>query len=138
MARAVPDRTDQRRCHRRRPAGRNAETVRDVLLPLTYGGTETLAGLVTGRAREDAVRDARAEQPFPEAARPDEDVPEHLWDESAVLPAQRDACRRPRAAGAYDTGEARRTPNGPAVVSHSRAARPVPTGGVSRRTPGAP
>jgi eukaryotic-like serine/threonine-protein kinase len=73
----------------------DAETIRDVLLPLTYGGTESLAGLVTGRAREDAVRDARAVQPFPEAADPDEDVPEYLWDEAAVLPAPRDAPQDP-------------------------------------------
>ncbi|MFF8319975.1 protein kinase [Streptomyces bobili] len=73
----------------------DAETIRDVLLPLTYGGTESLAGLVTGRAREDAVRDAQAVQPFPEAADPDEDVPEYLWDEAAVLPAPRDAPQDP-------------------------------------------
>ncbi|MFF8194378.1 protein kinase [Streptomyces bobili] len=73
----------------------DVETIRDVLLPLTYGGTEALAGLVTGRAREDAVRDARAVQPFPEAADPGEDVPEYLWDQSAVLPAPRDAPQDP-------------------------------------------
>ncbi|MEV6403461.1 serine/threonine-protein kinase [Streptomyces bobili] len=73
----------------------DAETIRDVLLPLTYGGTESLAGLVTGRAREDAVRDAQAVQSFPEAADPDEDVPEYLWDEAAVLPAPRDAPQDP-------------------------------------------
>ncbi|MEV4228746.1 serine/threonine-protein kinase [Streptomyces bobili] len=73
----------------------DAETIRDVLLPLTYGGTEALAGLVTGRAREDAVREAQAVQPFPEAADPDEDVPEYLWDEAAVLPAPRDAPQDP-------------------------------------------
>ncbi|MEV5490906.1 serine/threonine-protein kinase [Streptomyces bobili] len=73
----------------------DAETIRDVLLPLTYGGTESLAGLVTGRAREDAVRDAQAVQSFPEAADADEDVPEYLWDEAAVLPAPRDAPQDP-------------------------------------------
>ncbi|MFH9825964.1 serine/threonine-protein kinase [Streptomyces bobili] len=73
----------------------DAETIRDVLLPLTYGGTESLAGLVTGRAREDAVRDAQAVHSFPEAADPDEDVPEYLWDEAAVLPAPRDAPQDP-------------------------------------------
>ncbi|MFD5271082.1 protein kinase [Streptomyces sp. NPDC058335] len=73
----------------------DAETIRDVLLPLTYGGTEALAGLVTGRAREDAVRDARAVQRFPESAAADEDVPEYLWDEAAVLPAPRDAPQDP-------------------------------------------
>ncbi|MEU9667914.1 serine/threonine-protein kinase [Streptomyces bobili] len=73
----------------------DAETIRDVLLPLTYGGTEALAGLVTGRAREDAVREAQAVQLFPEAADPDEDVPEYLWDEAAVLPAPRDAPQDP-------------------------------------------
>ncbi|MFG3515879.1 serine/threonine-protein kinase [Streptomyces bobili] len=73
----------------------DAETIRDVLLPLTYGGTESLGGLVTGRAREDAVRDAQAVQSFPEAADPDEDVPEYLWDEAAVLPAPRDAPQDP-------------------------------------------
>ncbi|USQ87227.1 serine/threonine protein kinase [Streptomyces phaeoluteigriseus] len=73
----------------------DAETVRDVLLPLTYGGTEALAGLATGRAREDAVRDARAVQRFPETADPDEEVPEYLWDEAAVLPSPRDAPQDP-------------------------------------------
>ncbi|MFM9708495.1 serine/threonine-protein kinase [Streptomyces galilaeus] len=73
----------------------DAETIRDVLLPMTYGGTESLAGLVTGRAREDAVRDAQAVHSFPEAADPDEDVPEYLWDEAAVLPAPRDAPQDP-------------------------------------------
>ncbi|MEU0115260.1 serine/threonine-protein kinase [Streptomyces bobili] len=73
----------------------DTETIRDLLLPLTYGGTEALAGLVTGRVREDAVRDAQAVQPFPEAAGPDEDVPEYLWDEAAVLPAPRDAPQDP-------------------------------------------
>ena len=73
----------------------DAETIRDVLLPLTYGGTEALAGLVTGRAREDAVRDAHAVQRFPRSADPAEDVPEYLWDEAAVLPAPRDAPQDP-------------------------------------------
>ncbi|MFJ3494595.1 protein kinase [Streptomyces sp. NPDC086091] len=39
---------------------RDAETVREALMPLTYGGTEALAALVTGRARETAVRGMEA------------------------------------------------------------------------------
>ncbi|MFH9860880.1 protein kinase [Streptomyces sp. NPDC017202] len=76
----------------------DAAAIRDVLLPLTYGGTEALAGLVTGRAREEAVRDARAVPHFAEAGvlgGAHKGVPEYLWDEEPVLPEQRDASPDP-------------------------------------------
>ncbi|CAM5236967.1 serine/threonine-protein kinase [Streptomyces aurantiogriseus] len=69
----------------------DAETVRETLLPLSYGGTELLADLVTGRAREDAVQGVHTLPPIPEPVSRVEEAPEYLWDEAAVLPAQREA-----------------------------------------------
>ncbi|MCF4137471.1 serine/threonine protein kinase [Streptomyces sp. Tue 6430] len=90
LRRLVDDLCRQDPAARRQDAG----AIRDVLLPLTYGGTETLAALVTGRAREEAVRDARAAPHVVQAGPPGgahEDVPEYLWDEAPVLPEPRDA-----------------------------------------------
>ncbi|MFF8969425.1 protein kinase [Streptomyces sp. NPDC014995] len=77
---------------RQDPAQRrqNAETIRETLLPLTYGGTELLADLVQGRVREDAVRAAHVVPRVPHPVSRVEEVPEYLWDEEAALPAQRE------------------------------------------------
>ncbi|GKQ40177.1 hypothetical protein ALMP_67030 [Streptomyces sp. A012304] len=72
---------------------RDPATIRGTLLPMSYGGTERLAEIVGGRVRDDAVRDAHAVPPVPapvSRAATVEEAPEYLWDEAAVLPAQRE------------------------------------------------
>ncbi|MFE8924843.1 hypothetical protein [Streptomyces rochei] len=64
--------------------------MRDTLVPLTYGGTQTLADLVKRHVRDEAV-DAVHEAAGPPADAPadaDEEAPEYVWAE-AHLPEQR-------------------------------------------------
>ncbi|MFF3502598.1 protein kinase [Streptomyces sp. NPDC003247] len=67
----------------------NAESLRETLLPLSYGGTERLVDLVTDRARDDALHDAWVVPDVPESVSRAEEMPEYLWDEAAALPDRR-------------------------------------------------
>jgi hypothetical protein len=69
---------------------RSLDEVREILLPHTLGGTAQLAGLVTGRARDAAVRSLHAP---PDVSRLE--GPEYAWDEAPVLPEQREAAVDP-------------------------------------------
>nr|WP_275407818.1 serine/threonine-protein kinase [Streptomyces coelicoflavus] len=65
-------------------------TVRDTLIPLTYGGTHVIADLVKRYVRDEAV-DSVHEVAGPSADVPAdaEDAPEYAWTEAARLPEQR-------------------------------------------------
>ncbi|MFI9253031.1 protein kinase [Streptomyces sp. NPDC053069] len=69
----------------------DAAVVRDTLVPLMYGGTQDLAGLVTGRLRAEAVDAVRSTEvsarPLPA---PLGEEPEYVWAEAVSLSAAPD------------------------------------------------
>lgn len=73
----------------------DAEAIRETLLPFTHGGTKMLADLVTGLARQGAVRGTLTAPNLPGDAEAGDGTPEYLWDEGVVLPAQWDGREDP-------------------------------------------